>query len=538
MRENRVGGLYFAGLDVSTQSCKLVVIDVEAGAVLHTNRVDYDRDLPQYGTRGGTVQGLGEGVSESDPLMWTDAVDLALTRAGEAQVPMGAIRCISVSGQQHGLVALTADGELARTRSKLWNDHSTAEECLILTEAVGGPEAMIREVGNTQRPGYTAPKILHLLRHEPEAYARAATLFLVHNFINWYLTGGPHDGVAVMEPGDTSGTALWHPGTRTWSQRVMETIDPRLSEKLPPVRPSDETIGTLAPALADRFGLSPACRIDAGSGDNMCGAIGTGNIQTGILTVSLGTSGTAYTLLEEPFLDPAGEIAAFNDATGNHLPLVCVSNLANGYEALREEFGISHAEFDGLVLGSPPGTSGRMILPWFEGERTPDLPQAAPLTFGFGFSDFVPQILCKAVVEGHVLNLFQGVARLPVSPREIRVTGGLSNSPAWCQVLADIFQAETVPIQGEGAAIGAAVHAAWVWLREKGEERPLSQIADPFVERDEARRRKPDPRAREVYGVLRRLFRSLSLRVRGMEGEDPFLLRQELCAAAGRAANS
>ncbi len=534
----------FAGLDVSTQSCKLVVIDVEAGAVLHVDRVDYDRDLPHYGTVDGAVPGLGEGVSESDPMMWIEAVEVILGRLREGGVPTERIRCLSVSGQQHGLVALAADGALVRQRAKLWNDFSTAEECRLLTEAVGGSGAMIGEVGNSQRTGYTAPKILHMRRHEPELFARAHTLFLVHNYVNWYLTGGAEGGVAVMEPGDVSGMALWHPGTGRWSQKVMDAIDPALPEKLPPIEPSDRSIGTLSRVLADRFGLPRECRIDAGSGDNMYGAIGTGNYEPGIVTVSLGTSGTAYTCLEEPFVDPTGEIAAFCDSTGHHLPLLCVSNMANGYGAVRERFDLSHETFDALVEEKPLGNGGRVIVPWYMGERTPDVPNAAPVYFGFALSDFQPEVLCRAVLEGHVLNLYDGFARMPATPREIRLTGGLSRSPSWCQTIADIFQADTVPVSGEGAALGAAIHAAWVWHREadedvsgggggatgEREERTLARIAESFVVLEEERRARPNPERKAAVIVLRRLYRALSLRARGLEGEDPFQLRQELLA--------
>jgi len=290
----------FAGLDVSTQSCKLVVIRPDDGAVVHMGRVEYDRDLPAYGTLEGTTTGLGEGVSESEPPMWTDAVELILGRLRGAGVRTECVRCVSVSGQQHGLVALAAAGRLARPRAKLWNDFSTAEECRILTEAVGGLDSMIAEVGNSQRTGYTAPKILHMRRHEPDRYERATTLFLVHNYINWWLTGGPDGGVAVMEPGDVSGMALWHPGTGQWSSKVLDAIAPDLREKLPPVEPSDRTIGTISAELANRYGFPIDCKIDAGSGDNMYGAIGTGNFEPGIVTVSLGTSGTAYTFLQIP----------------------------------------------------------------------------------------------------------------------------------------------------------------------------------------------------------------------------------------------
>ena len=517
-----------AGLDVSTQSCKIVVIDLTEGTAVHVDTVNYDEELPHYNTHKGVVQGLEEGVSESDPRMWTEAVDLLFQRLMASDTDQGQIRCFSVSGQQHGLVALDGVGNLARSRSKLWNDFSTTEECRLLTEQVGGMERMIEEVGNTQRTGYTAPKILHMLRHETEAYTNAATLFLVHNFINWYLTGAADGGVAVMEPGDTSGMALWNPVTGTWSQEVLRAIDPGLREKLPPVEPSDRTIGAISPALAERYAFSPDCRIDAGSGDNMYGAIGTGNFEPGTVTVSLGTSGTAYTFMEEPFVDPSGEIASFCDSTGHYLPLLCVSNMANGYNALLEQYGMTHEEFDEVISGTEAGNNGRLLIPWYEGERTPDLPLASPVLFGFGLDDFDRESLCRAVLEGHVLNLFTGFTRMPVEPIAIHLTGGLASSPSWCQMIADIFEARTVPVQGEGAALGAAIHAAWVWQREQGNGYTLLEVAGPFVILDENRRKEPLDENWELYRILKRLFRAVSDAMRGIPGEDPFSVRNEL----------
>lgn len=519
----------FAGLDVSTQSCKLVVIDLASHHTVFVEAVDYDEELPHHGTRDGAVQGLGTGVSESDPHMWIEAVELLLDRLKNyPDVEQGQIRCLSVSAQQHGLVALDASGKLARPRAKLWNDYSTGEECSLLTEKVGGVARMIEAVANPQRPGYTASKILHMLRHEPDNYARASTLFLVHNYINWFLTGGPDGGVAVMEPGDTSGIALWNPVTRVWSNTVLDAIDAGLRAKLPPVEPSDRTIGQLAPQLAARYGLSPECAIDAGSGDNMYGAVGTGNFSPGVVTVSLGTSGTAYTFLEEPYVDPAGEIATFCDSTGHYLPLLCVSNMANGYNSVLERFALSHGEFDEAIARTRPGNGGKLLLPWYKGERTPDLPDAAPVYFGFGVGDFDADTLCRAVLEGHVLNLQAGFRRLPVEPNVVHLTGGLSQSPSWCQMIADVFEAEAVPVQGEGAALGAAIHAAWVWLKETGKPISLGEVAEPFVKLDEAKRKTPIPNNVDVYRKKKRLFRTLSERVRGvLSNDDPFELLAE-----------
>jgi len=518
----------FAGLDVSTQGTKLVIVDAKAEKVIFVGSVNYDSDLPHYHTKNGVIQGLEEGVSESDPNMWIEAIHYVFRKAKEAGIPFDQIRCISVSGQQHGLVSLDAEGNLTRPRSKLWNDFSTAEECQILTEKVGGLSAMIKEVGNSQRTGYTAGKIFHMKRHEPEAFQKTATFFLVHNFINWYLTGGKNGGVRVMEPGDTSGMALWNPKTGKWSKKVMEIIDPSLSKKIPPLKPSDQSIGLISKELVQTYGFSPDCKIDAGSGDNMYGAIGTGNVRPGIVTVSLGTSGTAYSYMETPYVDPTGEIAAFCDSTGHYLPLLCVSNLANGNNEIIRVYGLNYDKFEELFKKTPPGNKGRVLLPWFMGERTPDLPYATPVYFGFALDDFTPEILVRAVVEGPILNLYDGFRRLPVKADEIRLTGGLSRSEAWCQAIADIFEAEVVPVEGEGAALGAALHAMWVWHKEAGVSVSIEEITQRFIVLKEKQRKKPISENISTYRILKELYMNLSKRLRGLPGEDPFVLKTKL----------
>ncbi|MBN1155616.1 hypothetical protein JXB12_11930 [candidate division KSB1 bacterium] len=519
----------FAGIDCSTQSCKLVVIDVDRSAILFNESINFDKDLSRYGTINGVIAAAEEGVSESDPQMWIDALHMLFDRLKRSDVKIEQIKAMSVSGQQHGLVTLDEKGDLTRSRSKLWNDFSTAEECELLTEAIGGPDKMIAEVGNTQRTGYTAAKIFHFKRHEPEAFDRTSTCFLVHNYINWYLTGGKNGGVRVMEPGDTSGMALWHPGKNSWSSKVMNAISPDLVHKIPPLKPSNQMIGNISGELCNAYGFSGDCRIDAGSGDNMYGAVGTGNVSPGIVTVSLGTSGTAYSYMEKPFIDPKGEIAAFCDSTGHYLPLLCVSNLANGYNAILNQYGLSHAAFNEIIKKTNPGCDGRLIIPWYEGERTPDVPLAAPIYFGFQFADFNPDHLCRAILEGHILSLYDGFKQMPITPKEIRLTGGLSQSEAWCQAIADIFETTVVPVEGEGAAMGAALHAAWVYKREKKEAVDLQDIVQPFLVLREDRRKSPIPANVSRYKVVKKIYSALSKRIRGVEtSDDPFKLRYQL----------
>jgi len=514
----------FLGLDVSTQNSKLVIINSSNQSILWVDSINYDKDLPLFGTTDGVASSNKAGVSESNPLMWIEAVEQLFERANKNNLPLNNIKSISVSGQQHGLVALDRQGKLARPMSKLWNDFSTQEECDLLTEKVGGKDQMIKKISNTQRTGYTASKIYNIYRSEKDIYDKTSIFLLVHNYINWYLTGG----VAVMEPGDCSGTALWDPKRHTWSKSIVNSISDDLFKKLPEVRPATQSIGLISKNVSERFGFSSDCTIDAGSGDNMYGAVGTGNVQPGIVTVSLGTSGTAYTFMDKPYIDLEGEIACFCDSTGNYLPLLCVSNMANGYNNFLKTNSMNHKQFDTLIETTKPGNNGNLTIPWFEGERTPDLPNAAPIYFGFNLEDLNKQILGRSILEGHIQNLYDGFKKLPVNTTKIHLTGGMVQSESWCQAIADIFNCETVPMEGEGAALGAALHAAWVWSNENGINTDIGELSRPFIHFIGSMEYKPRKEYRMTYEKQTELYRSISLKIRGFNAENPFDLRTEL----------
>jgi xylulokinase len=276
--------------------------------------------------------------------------------------------------------------------------------------------------------------------------------------------------------------------------------------------------------------LNPECAIDAGAGDNMYGAVGTGNVKEGIVTISLGTSGTAFTFLKQPFVDPTGEIAGFCDSTGHYLPLLCVSNLANGYNEILKLYNLSHPDFTELVKRAPVGNNGRLIVPWYEGERTPDVPNGSPCYFGFSLNDLSkPEVVCRGVLEGHLLNLYDGFRRMPVKPSEIRLTGGISRSVAWRTAIANIFNAETVAVEGEGAAMGAALHALWVYRMEHGQKISLEEVVQPYIKLDETTRITPNANDVATYQSVIQEFSALSSRLRNYPTEaDPFRLRKTL----------
>ena len=515
---------FFAGIDVSTQSQKLVVIDLNIDSIIYSDSINYDNDLPDYKTFNGVIRNNPTGVSESDPNMWIDGLHILFKKLSKRTDIISSIKCLSVSGQQHGLVALDRKGNLAKSTSKLWNDFSTQKECDILTENIGGNDRMIAEISNSQRTGYTASKIFHMQRNEIELFNNTYQFMLVHNYVNYFLTGG----VFAMEEGDASGTGLWDPVKKRWSENLTSIISKDLLSKLPPVSSSTESIGNISKELVKEYGFNSTCRIDAGSGDNMYGAIGTGNIDPGILTISLGTSGTAYTIVESPFVDPTGEIACFCDSTGRYLPLLCVSNMAGGYNSFLEKNGLSHSEFEALMTYTHPGNDGNVIVPWYEGERTPDLPNASPIYFGFSYDDLTKEKVARGLIEGHVLNLYEGFSKMPIKPNEIYLTGGLSQSKVWCQMIADIFNCKATPVLGEGAALGAALHAGWIWNNENGSNETLSKIVKPFITFNEQLRCTPKDENIKIYDNLKSLYSSITMRIRGLGGKDPFELKQGL----------
>ncbi|HWB60706.1 MAG TPA: xylulokinase [Chthoniobacteraceae bacterium] len=439
--------MIYLGIDCGTQSTKTVALDGDTGKIIASAAEPYD-----------LIPGLPPGHMEQHPATWIEAMETTIARVLDELGPRRAdVRGVGVSGQQHGFVPLDHDAQVIRP-AKLWNDTSTAEECDLFRAHFGGAAYFIERTGLDMLPGYTAPKILWLKRHEPENFARLATVLLPHDFLNFHLTGNLR-----MEYGDASGTALLNTRSGAWESDILEFIDPSLPSKMPPVGSSREPAGTLRAELAARWNLPRDAIVSAGGGDNMMGAIGTANVAPGVVTASLGTSGTIYAYSDKPVIDPKGEIAGFRDSTDAWLPLVCTMNVTVATEAARKLFGWSHAEFDAAVERAPAGCEGLLFLPYLTGERTPNLPGATGVFHGLTPRTMEPAFIARAVMEGATLGLTYGLQRmreLGIAPAEIRLIGGGSHSAAWRQICADVFNCPVVTLAGaEGAAFGAAIQA-------------------------------------------------------------------------------
>jgi xylulokinase len=490
------------GIDSGTQSTKALVVDAKSGKVLGSASEAYD-----------LIPKLPPGAKEQHPETWREATAKATKKAlAQAKAKAGEVKAIGVSGQQHGFVPLDAQGEVIRP-AKLWCDTSTAQECEEIMNALGGQKATIKAMGNAVLPGFTAPKILWLKKNEPKNYARLATVLLPHDYLNFWLTGEK-----VMEYGDASGTALLDVKKRKWSAPVLKAIDPELEGKLPKLISSDKPAGRLQASTAKALGLSGDVIVSAGGGDNMMGAIGTGNTTSGVVTASFGTSGTIYACSDAPVIDPKGEIAAFCDSTNQWLPLLCTMNVTVATEMVREDFGMDHAKFNAVAGKAPAGCEGLLLLPYLEGERTPNVPEATGVYFGVNTRTFKAEHFARAAMEGVTLGMNYGLRRLRelgLKPTQIRATGGGAKSGLWRQIMADVFDAEVVTLKvSEGAAYGAALQALWCWRLESGEKVTIQEITGNFVQLNAKERTEPKPGNVEIYREMQEIQDELSSSLR------------------------
>ena len=300
----------------------------------------------------------------------------------------------------------------------------------------------------------------------------------------------------------------------------LRAIDPGLGGRLPPLIPSDQPAGRLQPATAKALGLSPGVLVSAGGGDNMMGAIGTGNTRQGVITASFGTSGTIYACSEKPVIDPAGEIAAFCDSTNRWLPLLCTMNVTVATEMVRHDFGMDVKTFDATVARAKPGADGLILLPYLEGERTPNVPDGTGVFYGVTAKTFTAEHFARAAMEGVTLGMNYGLRRLAelgVKPKQIRATGGGAKSKIWRQIMADIFNAEVVTLKvSEGAAYGAALQALWCWRLQQGEKISIPEITDEFVQLNRAGTAHPNAKNVALYHELQSLQDELSQSLRGV----------------------
>lgn len=423
-----------AGIDSSTQSCKVVIRDAADGHLVSEGRAAHP---------DGT---------EVDPAAWWDALRDAVSQAGG----LSRVEAVSVGAQQHGMVCLDADGEPVRP-ALLWNDTRSAGAAEDLVAEAGSGEAGRKEwaaaVGSVPVAAFTVTKLRWLAGNEPDAAARTAAVALPHDWLTWKLTGSAGLDGLVTDRSDASGTGYWSPSDGAYRRDLLTTalghdaILPRVAEP------------------CERVGSAGDAALAPGAGDNAAAALGVG-ARPGDVVVSIGTSGTAFAVAEGPTADPSGTVAGFADATGRYLPLVCTLNAARVLDSAARILGVDVAELSELALSAPAGAGGLVVVPYLEGERTPSLPAATGSVHGLTLATTTPAHLARAAIEGMLCGLADGIDALDaqgVHPRRVLLVGGGARSEAVREIAPAVFgRPVIVPPVGEYVADGAARQAAWV----------------------------------------------------------------------------
>lgn len=473
------------GLDVGTQGTKGLVLDLDAGHVVARAYRSYD-----------LIGGLAPGAAEQDPRTWAAAVAEVCAELVRAPGVDGSrLAGAGVSGQQHGCVALDENHEPVRA-AKLWCDTETAPEAAALS----------RELGVHVPAGFTASKVRWLRDHEPENWKRTRHVVLPHDYINLLLTG-----VLATEAGDASGTGYFDVAERRFDLDRAATIDPDLPGKLPTVLAPDATLGRVSAQGSAWSGLPAGLAVAVGGGDNMLSAIGSGATEPGVVTVSLGTSGTVFTHSDAPVVDPSGLIAPFCGSAGGWMPLLCVMNLTGVTGEVQQAFGMDHGALTQAAESVAPGCDGLTWLPYLAGERVPDLPDATGTLLGMRAGALEPGRLYRAALEGTSLNLAWGVDRmraLGLEVRRVHLVGGAARNGLWQRILAASLDAQVVPLEeAESAALGGALQAMGCLRAAAGESGPLAPLARPFV-LPAAEAVEPDGGLVEFYASAGREFRA------------------------------
>jgi xylulokinase len=475
------------GIDLGTQSCKIVVYDYENKKIVAQSQAPVDLIAENDGTREQKAE-------------WYDAA--LQTCFAKIDTPLKrTIAAVGVSGHQHSFVPLDERGK-AVYNVKLWCDTSTAPECEELTKMAGGEKKLIAKTGLPMRPGYTAPKIQWLKNHKPKAFSRLRHVLLPHNYINYLLAG-----VYSAEYGDASGMAIFDVRNRTWSGAVCKYISPDLESWLPPLIQSGDIAGKVTSAAAALYGIPEGALVASGGGDNMMSAIGTGTVRDGFLTMSLGTSGTLFGFSKKPVIDPTGNLAAFCSSSGGWLPLLCTMNCTVASEKFRDLFGLDVKALDTEAGKAPIGAEGIVVLPFFNGERTPNLPNGRAGINGITAANFKRENLARAALESAIFGMrigLEGFHSLGFKAREIRLTGGGSKSPLWQNIAANVTDLPVrVPAASEAAAMGGAIQALWCLLKNSkdsaGQKVSIESLADEHVAMEGGITVKPEKKTVQAY---------------------------------------
>ncbi|MGL6313571.1 xylulokinase [Vibrio sp. WXL103] len=475
----------YIGIDCGTQGTKAIVWD--EGRVIGQGFTPHKTQAAQIGQR------------EQSPHSWFDALCTSVNLAFKGQERLkDAVKGIGVSGQQHGVVVIDHQQQVIRD-AMLWCD--TRPHQALKEFAESRASHFVDDIGIQVPVAFTIAKLLWIKRYEPETFAKIHRIMLPHEFLNWSLTGR-----YAVEPGDASGTGWFDTRSKSLSEKLLAELGIAHTFERPDVLASEEVVGTLTPQTAKRLGLKQQVIVSSGGGDNMMAAIGTGNVDQGQLTISLGTSGTLFSHCHQQvdsYHHP--DLNAFCSSSNGYLPLASTMNVTTANNQILSLTNSSLHEFDTMLSSSPIGANGLSTLPFFDGARLPNVPNATGAVLGITSNNLSPANLLRATVEGVTFNLQRGAKTLKdagVNFNRACIIGGGANSSVWRQLISDVLNIPLwTPNSTEAAATGAAIQAMWAYENQFSPSK-LTTLCHEYIGSNQSNSVTPIPTNAEQYASI------------------------------------
>ncbi len=510
----------FMGIDSSTQSLSVIIINADEAEVVYRDSIRYDDVLPDYGTVNGVLQNADPTVVHSPPLMWVEALDVIFERM-HGKVDLSSVMCIAGSGQQHGSVYLndTAErsfaemsssrsladnlcGIFSRETSPIWMDSSTETECEEIMKALGGKAGTAEATGSTAFERFTGPQIRKFYKQESDNYERTRCITLVSAFMASVIAGK----LSPIDHGDGAGMNLMDIHSKKWYKKAVKHTAPNLGRLLPPLAPSDTTLGKVSQYYVDKYGLNPDAGAMVWSGDNPNSIIGLGLVKPGMTGISLGTSDTYFGFMVDCHTDPEGEGHVFGAPTGDYMTLIAFKNGSLARERVKDKYGLNWEGFSQALQRSRPGNNGKLMLPYFEPEIVPKVLKPAVKRFNLPESDVNSN--CRAVVEAQMMSMRIHSEWMGRRPTKIHATGGASENEEILQIMADVHNCPVYRFEvSNSAALGAALRAHHGYLGFTGEAPDWPEVVSGFADPVEDSKVVPQEDAVRIYDGLVEKYR-------------------------------
>lgn len=507
---------YYLGLDSSTQSLSVILIDAESGFVVYEQSLNYTTELPAYGMTDGFLLSAMPGVVHAPPLMWVEALDQLLMQMQTDNVPMNEIVAVAGSAQQHGTVYIDAGFDaglkncnpqtplheqlrdsFTRNTSPIWMDTSTTEQCTAITRALGGEAKVNQATGSIAVERFSGAQIKKFADTQSDAYTNTAAIMLVSSFMA-SLFAGRHVGIDFT---DASGMNLLDIRTKQWHPFALACCGDQLQDKLKLAVNPQLPLGTIAPYFTQRYGLNSACQVLPWCGDNPSSLIGLGLVEPGMTGVSLGTSDTCFGLFKDLPESMSPWAHTFIAPTLDYMSLLCFKNGALAREAIRQKYHLTWDQFSACLDVTVPGNQGAMMLPWFDNEIVPKVDHAGVQRFSLELMDVDAN--CRAVIEAQMMAMSNHATAAGLHPTSIRATGGASQNAAILQIMANVFACpvDVLHTTSNSAALGAALRAVFAI-----ENKSWIETVQPFTKVQQSSQILPNADAVPIYQAMKKRY--------------------------------